>query len=264
MGEGPFRLEQHGHIVTITHDRGEKSNALTSASLLQLKAMAESLADNPEARAVVIRAEGRHFGAGMDIDGIGGGGHAATPAVQQRRSAETGGRLLRAIREIHQPTICVIQGVATGGSACIATACDFRIGSPESRIGYGEVRLGINLMWHALPLAIQTVGLARAKRMVMTGALFDAQTMLDWGFFDNVVAADDRDAAALRMAAELAALPPIAVQMIKQSANAYAGALDQAVMHADVDQWLLGTRTEDFGEGVRSFFEKRPPTFWGN
>lgn len=264
ISEGHFRLDQRGHIVTITHDRGEKSNALNSASLLQLKAIAESLTENCEARVVIFRAEGKHFGAGMDIEGLGAVGSSAIPKVQQRRSAELGSRLLRAIREIHQPTICVVQGVATGGAACIATACDFRIGTSDARIGYGEVRLGINLMWHALPLAIQTVGLARAKRMVMTGALFDAETMLEWGFFDSLVDADERDVAALRMAEEFAALPPVAVQMIKQSANAWAGALDQAVMHADADQWLLGTGTEDFREGVQAFFEKRPADFSGN
>jgi enoyl-CoA hydratase/carnithine racemase len=263
MSEGNFRFDQQGHIVTITLDRPEKRNALTAASLAQLKGMAESLADNPEARAVIIRAEGKDFSVGADIGGMGAGAE-PPPTVQIRRTAELGGRLMRAIREIHQPTICVVQGIATGGAACIATACDFRIGSHGARIGYGEVKLGINLMWHALPLAIHTVGLARAKRMVMTGALFDAETMLDWGFFDQLVDAADRDAVALQIAGEYAALPPIAVQMIKRSANAYAGALDQAVMHADADQWLLATRTADFREGVSSFFEKRPPDFTGD
>jgi enoyl-CoA hydratase/carnithine racemase len=263
MSEGNFRLEQTGPIVTITLDRPAKRNALTPASLLQLKTMAEGLADNPEARAVIIRGEGRDFSVGADIGGMGANSEPPL-TVQLRRTAELGGRLMRALREIHQPTICVIQGIATGGAACIATACDFRIGTPDARIGYGEVKLGINLMWHALPLAIQTVGLARAKRMVMTGALFDAETMRDWGFFDEIVAAEDRDAAALRLAETYAALPPIAVQMIKRSANAYAGALDQAVMHADTDQWLLGTRTADFREGVGAFFEKREGRFTGD
>lgn len=263
MSTGNFRLEQHGHIVTITLDRAEKRNALTPASLNQLKGMAESLADNPEARAVIIRAEGKDFSVGADISGM-GEGQSPPPTVQVRRTAEGGGRLMRALREIHQPTICVIQGIATGGAACIATACDFRIGTPDARIGYGEVKLGINLMWHALPLAIQTVGLARAKQMVMTGALYDAATMADWGFFDEVVAIEERDSAALAMAQTYAALPPIAVQMIKRSANAYAGALDQAIMHADTDQWLLGTRTSDFKEGVAAFFEKRAPDFSGD
>lgn len=262
MSEGHFRLEQQGHIVTITLDRPEKRNALTPATLMQLKGMAEALADNLEARAVIIRAEGKDFSVGADIGGMGAGAE-PPPTVQVRRTAESGGRLMRAIREIHQPTICVIQGIATGGAACIATACDFRIGTPDARIGYGEVKLGINLMWHALPLAIQTVGLSRAKQMVMTGALFDAEAMHDWGFFDQIVAMEKRDDAALAMAETYAALPPVAVQMIKRSANAYAGALDQAIMHADTDQWLLGTRTADFKEGVGAFFEKRPPRFTG-
>ena len=65
-------------------------------------------------------------------------------------------------------------------------------------------------------------------------------------------------------AATYAALPPVAVQMIKRSANAWAGALDQAVMHADADQWLLATRTDDFREGVTAFREKRAPEFRGD
>lgn len=263
MIEGDFRLEQDGHIVTITLDRPAKRNALTPASLMQLKAMAESLADNIEARAVIIRAEGKDFSVGADIGGM-GAGNEPPPTVQLRRTAEGGGRLMRAIREIHQPTICAIQGIATGGAACVATACDFRIGTPDARIGYGEVKLGINLMWHALPLAIQTVGLSRAKQMVMSGALFDAETMRDWGFFDEIVSNEQLAAAALRLAETYTALPPVAVQMIKRSANAYAGALDQSIMHADTDQWLLGTRTVDFNEGVSSFFEKRSPRFIGD
>jgi enoyl-CoA hydratase/carnithine racemase len=88
--------------------------------------------------------------------------------------------------------------------------------------------------------------------------------MRDWGFFDQVVALEQRDNAALAMAETYAALPPIAVQMIKRSANAYAGALDQSIMHADIDQWLLGTRTHDFKEGVGAFFEKRSARFTGD
>jgi enoyl-CoA hydratase/carnithine racemase len=119
-------------------------------------------------------------------------------------------------------------------------------------------------MWHALPLAIQTVGLSRAKTMVMTGDLFDATTMLEWGFFDRVVESDQLLGQAVNLARQYASLPPIAVQMIKRSANAYAGALDQAIMHADADQWLLATRTADFKEGVTAFFEKRPPSYSGD
>lgn len=261
MTEGNFKVEREGAIATVTLDRQEKRNAITPASLDQLREISEGFADEPAIRAVIIRGEGKDFSVGADIGKM---GDRPPKTVQIRRTAEAGARLMRAIREIHQPTICVVQGVCTGGATCIASACDFRVGTPDARIGYGEVKLGINLMWNALPLAIQAVGLARGKRMVMTGELFDGQTMLDWGFFDEMAPLEARDTAALEMAETYAALPPIAVQMIKRSANAYAGALDAAIMHADADQWLLATRTADFKEGVSSFFEKRPPDFHGN
>jgi len=261
MSHEYIRVERDGALTTIVLDRADKRNALTAAMLQELRTIAEGFRDEPDVRAVVIRGEGAHFSVGADISQMGG---TAPSTVHLRRTAEAGALLMRAIREIHQPTICAMQGIATGGATCIATACDFRIGTPDARIGYGEVKLGINLMWHALPLAIQTVGLARAKTMVMTGDLFDAETMREWGFFDRLVTPADLVAEAAALARRYAALPPIAVQMLKRSANAYAGALDQAVMHADADQWLLATRTADFSEGVASFFEKRPPDFTGD
>lgn len=261
MSADHIRIDRSGAIATIVIDRPEKRNALTPDMLLSLRAIAEGLRDEPEVRAVIIRGEGAHFSVGADISQM---GDRPPQTVQIRRTAESGALLMRAIREISQPTICAMQGIATGGATCIATACDFRIGAPDARIGYGEVKLGINLMWHALPLAIQTVGLSRAKTMVMTGDLFDATTMRDWGFFDRVVEADQLLGEAEMLAKQYASLPPIAVQMIKRSANAYAGALDQAIMHADADQWLLATRTADFKEGVTAFFEKRPPSYSGD
>ena len=261
MSEGNFTVSQDDAIALLTLDRAEKRNALSPATLQQLKGIAEDLREQPDIRAVIIRAVGKDFSVGADLGTM---ASRPEPTVQIRRTAELGMRLMRALREIPQPVICAVQGIATGGATCIATACDFRIGASDARVGYGEVKLGINLMWNALPLAIQTVGLARAKRMVMTGALFDAQTMVDWGFFDQLVAPGEQDAAAMALATQFAALPPIAVQMIKRSANAWAGALDASIMHADADQWLLATRTDDFKEGITAFFERRPATFTGS
>lgn len=255
-----FRIERKDAVTTVSIARPEKRNALTPEMLVSLRLIAEGFRADGDTRAVIIRSDCADFSVGSDIGRMGG---AAPTAAVLRRTSENGYQLMRALREIHQPTLCLIRGVATGGGACIPTACDFRFGTPDARIGYGEVKLGINLMWHALPLAIQTVGLARAKRMVMTGELFDAQTMRDWGFLDEVFGPDEAEERVMAEAQRYAALPPIAVQMIKSSANAWAGALDQAVMHADTDQWLLATRTEDFREGVAAFREKRKPDYRG-
>lgn len=163
-----------------------------------------------------------------------------------------------------QPTICAVQGIATGAGGCITSACDFRIGADNARIGYGEVKFGINLMWNAVPICVHLVGPARAKQMIMTGKLFDATTLERWGFLDQVVPLNQLEAAAGAMAEAYAALPPISVQMIKRSINNVAGALDRAVKHMDADQWLLSSLSEDYKEAVGAFFDKRQPTFKGN
>ncbi|MHB8529483.1 MAG: enoyl-CoA hydratase/isomerase family protein [Caulobacteraceae bacterium] len=183
--------------------------------------------------------------------------------LARRRAAEHGGQLMRAIQEIPQPTICAVNGVATGAGACIASACDFRIAAESARIGYGQVRLGINLMWNAAPVCVHLVGAARAKRMIMTGALFDAATLERWGFLDEIVPAGELNARARALALEYAELPPIPVQMIKRSINHISGPLDRAIMHMDADQWLLATLTEDHREAVSAFFAKRKPRFRG-
>jgi len=255
-------VARDGHIATVTINRPEKRNAITNEMMEDIERIARDFAKDEKARAIIVRAEGRDFSIGADLSQPRFQGDPQSLLIR-RRQLQLGGLMMRALKEIHQPTICAVQGIATGGAACIATACDFRIGADDARIGYGEVKMGINLMWHAVPTCVHLIGPARAKRMIMCGKLFDAATMEKWGFLDEVVPRADLDKAAREMAEEYAALPPIAVQMIKRSINQVSGALDQAVMHMDADQWLLATTSEDFREAVSAFFEKRKPTFKG-
>ena len=227
-----FRLDRAGRVATITMDRAEKHNAINTDMMRELDALARSFADDEETRAIILRAEGENFSFGADIDEMGSGNERPS-TLKVRRGAELGARLMRSLKEIHQPVVCAIGGVSTGGATCIATACDFRVASDTARMGYGEVKLGMNLMWHALPTCVQLVGPARAKQLIMSGKLVPAPTLAAWGLVDEVCERHELDEKALRWAEEYAALPPISVQMIKRSINRYAGALDEAIMHAD-------------------------------
>jgi 2-(1,2-epoxy-1,2-dihydrophenyl)acetyl-CoA isomerase len=100
--------------------------------------------------------------------------------------------------------------------------------------------------------------------MIMLGDKEDAQTLLDWGFLDQVVPFLGLDQAIDLMASRYAGQPPAATQMIKQSINAVSSGLDQAIMHMDADQNMLTARSEDRAEGMSAFFEKRDPEFKGN
>jgi enoyl-CoA hydratase/carnithine racemase len=257
-------LETRDRIAIITLARPERRNALTQAMLAELERIADSLRGAGGVRAVVLRGEGSDFSVGADIGEMEARMAAPAPLAEARRGAQLGARVMRAVMGIDQPTVCALHGVATGGAACIATACDIRIAAAGARLGYGEVKIGIPLMWNALGPLVALVGPARAKRLVMTGALVPAETLASWGLVDELVPPADLDARALALAAEFAALPPLAVQMIKRSINAVAHALDAAVLHADADQWLLATQGADFAEAIAAFREKRPGQFTGN
>ena len=117
--------------------------------------------------------------------------------------------------------------------------------------------MAMNLMWHALPYFVDLLGPARAKQMLMSGALFPASTLASWGFLDETC---DRQALPLTvrtLAGRFVDLPPVAVQMIKRSINRYAQALGESVMHMDHDQWLLTASSADFQEALLAFSEKR-------
>jgi enoyl-CoA hydratase/carnithine racemase len=264
MQKSFIEVVRDGPIATVTLNRADRRNAITTEMMRDLERISRAFSEDEQTRAVVFRAEGGDFSVGADLQQPPSARGAGTSILMRRRAAELGAQLMRAMQEIPQPTICAVKGVATGAGACIPSACDFRVGADNARIGYGEVKIGINLMWHALPICVHLVGPARAKQMIMTGKLFDAATMERWGFLDQVVPAADLDAAARAMAEEYAALPPIAVQMIKRSVNQVSGALDGAIMHMDADQWLLASLTGDYKEAVSAFFEKRKPSFKGN
>ena len=257
-----LELERVGHVTIVRLNRPTALNALNTALMTDIEQASRAFIADEQTRVVIFAANGKHFSAGADLRQP----VAVPPAslVMRRRQQALGARMIRAIVDIPQVTIAAVQGAALGGGACIPTARDFRIGADDCFCGYPEVNLGINLAWHALPLCVRLIGPARAKRMIMLGARENAQTLLDWGFLDQLVPLAELNAAALAMAEKYAAQPPVAVQMIKQSINVVSGALDDGLMHMDADQNILTTLTADRAEGIAAFFERRPGIFQGD
>lgn len=257
-------VERLGEVSIVTFNRPHKANALDRNHLEEIEAVALSFRDDAETRAIVFTGADKHFSSGADLrpepDPIDQG----AALVLQRRRSRIGERAVQAILDIDQITVAAWNGAAMGGGACLATAMDFRIGSNDCFMQYPEIEIGVNLMWKSLSLLVRLAGPARTKRLVAGGERILADELFQWGILDQVVPAHELLDTAVEWARRYARLPPIPQQMIKQSVNAIANALDASIMHMDVDQNLLTTTTEDRREAIRNYLDKTVPAFKGN
>lgn len=259
----PVTLVRKGDISFVCLNRPQHNNTLTFDTLQALEKIADGFADDIQTKVVIFQAKGENFSFGADLNDVQAEQDKDLPLVLRRRQMAFGANLLKTIQNIPQVTICAVQGLAVGGGAAIASACDFRIGSEDSQVCYAEVKLGMNLMWQAMPLCVQLIGPAKAKKMIMSGLPETASTLLAWGFLDEIATADQVEQAAIAMANIYTPLPPVAVQSIKKSINAFSGPLAQAIMHMDTDQFLLLQASADAKEAMIALAEKRPGKFTG-
>ncbi len=264
MEYGNLTVSREGGVAVVTLDRPQSSNALSVEMMREVEDAALGFREDLDTRVVVFTGAGDHFSVGIDLKDTEHHLSMTAPLLERQRRYHVGPRMIRAVRGIDQVTIAVINGLALGGGACIASAVDFRVGSEDCRVGFPESGLAIPLSWVSLPLCVQLVGPARAKRWVMTAEKLPAGVLREWGFLDEVVPPDTLMERALLMAREYAARPPVALQMIKRSVNAISGALDEAIMHMDSDQVLLALSGDDFREAAQAFLEKREPRFRGS
>jgi enoyl-CoA hydratase/carnithine racemase len=257
-------IDRMDHITTVQLHRPDKSNALTVALMHEIITFCEQLNEDTDTRVVIFTGAGKNFSTGMDLSDPGTLEQQQGTLLKKMRNLETGPRMIKAVYNVPQITIAAINGKALGGGACIASACDFRIGASNCSVGYPESRLGMNLSWLGLPLCTHLVGPSNAKRMVILGQQEGSDDLLKWGFLDHLATPDSLMGEARAMAAQYAAMPPVQAQMIKRSVNQIVSALDQAIMHMDKDQFLLAQQSKDFGEGISAFLQGREPKFTGD
>jgi enoyl-CoA hydratase len=255
-------VDRQDHIATVTFNRPEKANALNYTHLEEIEQASLAFRDDAETRVVIFTGAGRHFSSGADLSDP--GLEYRGPLVLRRRRTRIGERAIRAVFDIDQITIAAWRGGAMGGGACLATAMDFRIGAEDCFMQYPEVDIGVNLMWQSLPLITRLVGPARAKRLVAGGERADARTLLDWGVLDLLVPGTELLERAQALARHYAGKPPIAVQMIKRSVNRIAAALDDAIMHMDVDQNLLAQTSTDRARALAGYRDGSEPEIDGS
>ena len=251
-------------VVTVTLSRPGALNALDADVVDALYDTFDTLERTPADRVVILTGQGRGFCAGQDIKDFGAGlpaigdGEAALLAFQQRMS-----RLVVRLRELPQPVIAAVNGVAVGAGMALACAADIRLASPEARFGTGAVRLGLSgcemgLSYH-LP---RLVGMSAAAEWMLTGRLVDAAEATRTGLVSRVVDSIELLGAAHELASAIVANAPFGVRMTKQVMwrNVAAPSLLAAVEVEDSTQ-VAAVMTSDAGEARAALLERRPARF---
>jgi len=256
-------IERYDAIAVVTLNRPASNNTLSVDLMTEIEAVADELQKDTETRAVVFTGAGKNFCLGADVMDPKQVELSTGPVLKRYRSYAIGPRMITKLNQIPQITIAAINGICLGGGTCLASALDFRIGADNCRCGLPENNLGMNLSWLALPLVVNLIGPARAKRFVVLSRNESARTLYEWGWLDEILPGDQLKERAVQMAKEYAAKAPLTTQMIKRSVNTLVQALDQPVMHMDSEQYILATLTEDFKEGIEALIQRRPPVFKG-
>jgi enoyl-CoA hydratase/carnithine racemase len=255
--------QQHETYFEITLNRPDKRNAI-NADLYHAFAEAITTASRtPGMRALLIRGHGKAFSSGIDVSDFLTLPQKYGPDWQQRGRLITDDfqRVLTRLERLELPTIALLHGHCLGLALELALACDIRIAAENTKLGLLETRLGLIPDVGGTTRLVRLVGPARAKELIFTGKMIDAQQAEHWGIVNSVVPLAGLQDKALEFVAELELAAPLAVGMAKRVIDGLSD-IDRGLMLEGWAQSQLFT-TEDFVEGAQSFLLRRKPHFKG-
>ncbi|MDR5774421.1 enoyl-CoA hydratase/isomerase family protein [Caballeronia sp. LP006] len=253
MNTSPVIAEQHGALRLLTLNRADKLNAFTPEMLAALEAgLDDALADDAT-RVIAITGSGpKAFAAGNDIERL-----VTLDSAGAYRDMVAGQRALLRLHESAKPTIAMVNGFALGGGFELALACDFVIASTKASFGFPEITLNTMPGWGGTQLAVAKMGLACAKRFVLSGRRHTAQECASFGFLHEIVEHDALFDTVREFAETLAVYDPFAMEMAKRALNRANEMPLSAGLDFEAAQYAVNFTSEGARAGLRQFMEKR-------
>ncbi|NWC96824.1 MULTISPECIES: enoyl-CoA hydratase [unclassified Pseudomonas] len=248
-------VQDNGVAVVRIH-RPEVKNALNAQVREELAEHFRTLAKRRDVRAIVLTGGDQFFVAGADIKEFA----SASPIEMYRRHTEY---LWEAISRCPKPVIAAVNGFALGGGCELAMHCDLIVAGESARFAQPEVKLGLMPGAGGTQRLVRAVGKFQAMRIALTGCMVKAPEALAMGMLSEVVADDQTIPRALELAAHIAALPPLAVEQIKEVMLAGADLPLESALVLERKAFQLLFDSADQKEGAAAFFEKRTANYLG-
>lgn len=248
------RTEQGVHILEL--NTPEAFNVLSEGMMAEMRAVVEQVENDAQSRALVIRAAGKAFCAGHDLRQM-----RAHPsqAYYQKLFAECA-RLMLSLQALPVPVIARVQGVATAAGCQLVAQCDLAVAARSARFGVNGIDLGLFCATPSVALS-RNIGSKASLHMLMTGDFISAEQALQHGLLNEVVEADELDAAIERLLSRLLAKPRLALAMGKRMFYAQRE-MGMAAAYQLAGQSMACNMAHDVAqEGVQAFIEKRNPVW---
>lgn len=246
-----------GKVGYITLNRPEKRNALSRELLEETTGLLKEIGKEKSVNAVIIRAAGKAFSAGHDLKEVSGG----TPqdVLNVFRSCYD---TMRAIREIPQPVIAQVHGIATAGGCQLVAACDLAVAAEDALFATPGVKIGLFCTTPSVFLS-RNVGRKKAMEMLLTGDFISAGEALTHGLVNKVVPPGELEEATRKMAEKIAGFSLSCIGTGKRAFYQHINMEDFMALNYASEVMVVNMTTEDSREGINAFLEKREPK-WTN
>ena len=245
---------REGGVVRLRLNRGNRFNPLSLEMIAAIQAELDAIAGDPEARVVVLAAEGKGFSAGHDLKEM--RAHAGDEAWQ-RRLFDDCSRMMVALTRMPQPVIARVHGIATAAGCQLVSMCDLAVAADTATFAMPGINVGVFCSTPAVGVA-RNIGRKRAMEMLLTGEPIDARTALAWGLVNRVVPAAELDAAVAHFTEIVLARSPAVVRLGK---SAFYRQIEQPLEPAyDSAGGAMAKNLtlHDAEEGIDAFLGKRP------
>ena len=258
-----IRYELSGDgIAKITINRPETRNAFRPQTLFQLSEAFNRAQNDPEVGVIILTGQGdMAFCSGGDQRIRGNDGYIGDDEMAQKGIGRLNVLDLQIqMRRCPKPIVAMIAGFAIGGGHILHICCDLSIAAENARFGQTGPRVGSFDGGFGSGLLARQIGQKRAKEIWFLCRQYDAQTALDWGLVNNVVAIEALEEETVQWCREMLELSPMALRMLKASFNAADDGL-AGVQQLAGDATLLFYMSEEAQEGRDAYVEKRKPDF---